>query len=83
MRVKVKSQVIATSFLKIEGWGERPEKEGMSVELVGDQNPGPETPSRNKRGRERSEQKKCRGWSDCQRSDGEKVGSGSLRGRDQ
>ena len=55
MKVKVKGKVIPTSFLKIERrgdvrWGERPEKEGWLVELVGDQNPGPETPPRSKKG---------------------------------
>ena len=29
-------------------WGERPEKEGRLVELVGDQNPGSEAPPRSK-----------------------------------
>ena len=51
-------------------WSERPERKGRQVELVGDQNPGPETPPRIKRGRERREQRKCQGRSDCQRSDG-------------
>ena len=53
MRVEVISKVIPTSFLKIEGdvhWGERPEKEGWFVELVGDQNQGPEAFPRSKRG---------------------------------
>ena len=39
--------------MKEEGdvrWGERPESEGQLVELVGDQNPGPEAPSRRKKG---------------------------------
>ena len=51
VRVKVKGQVMPTSFLKIEGrrtflWA----KEGQLIELVGDQNPGPEVPPRSKRG---------------------------------
>ena len=55
MSVKVKSKVIPTSFLKIEGWGglcwsKRPEREGRLIELVGDQNPGPEAPPGSKRG---------------------------------
>ena len=51
MRVKVKSEVIQTSFLMIErremfvG-----EKEGRFVELVDDQNPGSEAPSRSRIG---------------------------------
>ena len=54
MRVEVKSKVIPTSFLKIEGrgnlrWGERSGKEGQLVELVGDQNPSPKAPIRSKR----------------------------------
>ena len=45
-------------------WGERPEKEGWSIELIGDQNPCPEAPPRSKIGRERREQRKCQGRSD-------------------
>ena len=52
-------------------WGERPEKEGWLVELVDDQNPGPEAPSRMKMEQKKREQRKCQGRSDCQRSDGE------------
>ena len=53
-------------------WGERPEKEGWLVELVGDQNPGFEAPPRrSKIGRERKEERSCQGRSDCQRSDEE------------
>ena len=68
VRVKVKRKVIPASFLKIEGrgdarWGERPEKEGWSVELVGYQNTGPESPPRSKKGRERIEQRRCQGRS--------------------
>ena len=37
--------------------------------MVGDQNPAPEAPPRNKNGQERSKQRKCQGKSDCQRSD--------------
>ena len=48
-------------------WGEKPEKEGWSIELVCDQKSGPEAPARNKIGREMREQRKCQG-----RSDGEK-----------
>ena len=51
MRVKVKSKVIQTSFLNIEGRGTFvEEKEGRLVELVGDQKPGSEAPLSNKRG---------------------------------
>ena len=53
VRVKVQSKAIKASFLKIEGkWafvGRRPEKEGWLVELINDQNPDPEVPSRSKR----------------------------------
>ena len=52
-------------------WGKRPEKEGRSVELVGDQNPGSEAPPRSKIEQERKEQRR-HGRSDCQRSNGEK-----------
>ena len=52
-------------------WGEKPEKEGRLVELVGDQNPGSEAPPRSNIGRERKEQRKCQGRSDCQRSNEE------------
>ena len=52
-------------------WGERPEKEGWLVELVGDQNPGSEAPPRSKIGRERKEQRRCQERSDCRRSDKE------------
>ena len=52
-------------------WGERPEKEGRLVELVGDQNPGYEASPKSKIGRERKEQRRCQGRSDCQRSDKE------------
>ena len=30
-------------------WGKRPKREGQLEELVGDQNPGPEAPPRNRR----------------------------------
>ena len=40
-------------------------------ELVGDQNPGPEAPLMSKEGRERREQRKCQGRSDCQKRGGE------------
>ena len=52
-------------------WGERPEKERRIVELVGDQNTGSESPPRSKIGRERKEQRRYQGRSDCQRSDEE------------
>ena len=39
--------------------------------MVGGQNPGPEAPSRNQKGQERREQRRCQGRSDCWRS-GEK-----------
>ena len=52
-------------------WGERPEKEGRLVELVGDPNPGSEAPPRSKIEQERKKQKRCQGRSDCQRSDEE------------
>ena len=70
MRVKVKSKVIPTSFPNIQ---DREtfvgEKEERLVELVGDQNPGSEAPPRSKTGREKKEQRRCKGRSDCQRSD--------------
>ena len=60
MRVKVKSKVIPTSFLKIEvgdvRLGETPEKEGRLVESVGNQNPGPKAPPRSQ---DKMEQRKC------------------------
>ena len=52
--------------------GERPEREKRLVELVGDQNPGSEAPTRSKIERERKrEQRRCPGRSDCQRIDEE------------
>ena len=51
--------------------GEIAKKEAQSVELVGDQNPGPEAPPKNKRGRERKEQIRYQGSSDCHKSDWE------------
>ena len=65
VRVKVKSKLISTSFLKIEGavcGGKRAEKEGQLVELVSDQRQSAEAPAS-------SWQKR----SDCQRSDGEEF----------
>ena len=68
MRVKVKGNVISASFLKIEEWGTlvkaKDLREGWLVELVDDQNPDPEAPPRKKIGRERKEQRRCRGRSD-------------------
>ena len=52
-------------------WGERSEKEGRLVKLVNDRNPGPKAPPMSKTDRERREQRRCQGKSDCQRSDGE------------
>ena len=49
------------------------EIEERLVELVGNQNPGPEAPPTRKRGRERREQRRCQGRSDRQRSDGEEY----------
>ena len=54
------------SFLKIEGRGTLVgggivKKEGQSVELVGDQNPGPEAPPKSKRGQERGSKEDIRG----------------------
>ena len=76
VRVKVINKVILASFLKIEGmgdarWSKRFKKEGQIEQLIGDQNPGFEAPPMSKKGRERREQRKCQGRSDCQRSDGE------------
>ena len=72
VRVKVRSKDIPMSFLKIEGRGAFVgKKEGSLVELVGDQNPGPEAPPKRKIGRERREQRRYQGRSDCQRSGGE------------
>ena len=71
MRAKVKSKIIPTSALKIEG-KERfvGAKEEWLVEFVGDQNPVPKAPPRSKRGREMREQRKCQ-KSDCQKSNEE------------
>ena len=52
-------------------WDERPEKEGRLVEFADYQNTGSEAPPRSKIGRERKEQRRCQGMSDCQRSDEE------------
>ena len=76
VRVKVEGIVIPASFWKIEGrstlvGGERPDREGQTKELVGDQNPGPEAPPRSRRRRERRKQRKFQGRSDFQRSDEE------------
>ena len=64
-------------------WGVRPEKEEWLEELGGDQNPGSKAPSRSKIGRERREQRKCQGRSDCQKSDRRVGMSESLREGDQ
>ena len=56
MRVKVISKVIPASFLKIQGRETFVgAKEGWLVELVGDQNRGPEALPRSKKGQERRE----------------------------
>ena len=52
-------------------WDKRPEKEGQLEELVNDQSPNPEAPARSKIRRERSEQRRYQGRSDCQTSNGE------------
>ena len=64
MSVKVKSKVIPTSFLKIEGTETLVEaihqrKRGRLVELVGDQSPGSEALSRSRIERERRRQRRC------------------------
>ena len=41
--------------------GRNTKERGQSVELVGDQNPGPEVPTKSKRGRERKEQRRYQG----------------------
>ena len=74
MKVKVGGKAIPASFLKIEGSGtlvkaDRMEREGHIEELVGGQNPGPETPSWSRKGQENWEQRRCQERSDCQRSD--------------
>ena len=46
-------------------------KRDSLAKLVGDQNPGPETPPKSKTARERREKRRCRERSDCQKSDGE------------
>ena len=56
--IKIGGKVIPASFLKVEGkgdarWGERPEREGQMVELVGDQNQGPVAPPKSKKGQKR------------------------------
>ena len=67
MRVNVGGKVIPASILKIEGRGTLVvEKEGWLIELVGDQNPGPETLPRSRKGQERREQRKCQGRSDVE-----------------
>ena len=74
MRVKVKSYSNELSENSRKGdvrWGGIAKKEGWSVELVGDQNPGPEASPKSKRGPERKKQKWYQGSSDCQRSDWE------------
>ena len=45
--------------------GQKTEKEGRLEELVGNQKPGPEAPPMSKIGKERREQRKCQGRSDC------------------
>ena len=42
-------------------WDEGPEKEGWLIELVGDQNQGPEAPPRSKLGQERKQERNVRG----------------------
>ena len=71
VRVKVKGKLIPTSFLKIKecSLGRKTAEKEMLVQLVGDQNPGSEAFTRSQTGRERREQKKCQGRSDCQRID--------------
>ena len=76
MSVKVRNKVIPASFLKIEGRGtlargKRPEKERWLVELVGDQNAGPEAPPMSKKRQERREQRRCQERGNCQRNNGE------------
>ena len=76
MRVKVKSKVILTSFLKIQGrktfvGAKKNENKGRLVELVGDQNQGSEAPPWSNIGRERKKQRRFQGRSDCQKSNEE------------
>ena len=52
-------------------WGERSEKEGRLVESVGGQKTSSEAPTRSKLGRERKEQRRCQGSSDCRGSNEE------------
>ena len=61
MRVKVKgkshpNELCKNRRMEDAHWGERPEREGQIEELVGDQNPSPETSARSKIERERGEQ---------------------------
>ena len=70
-RRTVRVKVIPASFLKTEGGcllGRKTE-EGQLVELVGDQNPGPQAPPMSKIERERMERRRCQERSDCQWSD--------------
>ena len=76
MGVKVGGKAIPATFLKIEGkrtlvgaidQRERErEREGRIEELVGGQNPGPEAPSRSRKGQKMKEKRKCQGRSYCQ-----------------
>ena len=72
VRVEVKSKVIPTSFLKVEGRGTFVgKKQGRLVKLVGDQNPGSEAPPRSKREGSKGNVKR--------RATAREVLSGSLR----
>ena len=65
VRVKVRSKVIPSSILKIEGRGTiigvKGRREGEIKEFIDDQNPGPKAPPISKKGRERREQRIYRG----------------------
>ena len=74
MRVKAKSHFNELSENGRKGDVRRggiAKKEGQSVKLLGDQNSGPKALPKSKRWRERKEQRRYQGSSDCQRSDGE------------
>ena len=70
--VKIGGKVIPASFLKAEGrgrlLGRKTGERGQIEELVGGENPGAEAPPMGKKERERREQRKCRGRSNCRRN---------------
>ena len=73
-------------------WGKRSEREGQLVELVGDQNPSPEAPSKSKRGESKGDvrgratarraMEKSRYVRVIERSQSQDQGQGKKVGRD-